>query len=145
LLLARPAKEPRRVLWPPQGGINPDEIPFDAARRELLEEIGLEIVDNCEGIVLGGLRYKTKQRDGYTEGKLLVAIGVEVVDRNIRINQSEISSARFYGVQPMIATLICNRLFRPETEEKSEFFIQMTEIFTNTWLPASDSNDLRNI
>ena len=80
VIAVRSAKAPQGTGWKlPQGGIEVDELVYEAARRELGEETGLEIHEHDLAFSLRGL-WATREwpadrppRDGFELGKLYVA------------------------------------------------------------------------
>jgi ADP-ribose pyrophosphatase YjhB (NUDIX family) len=96
-------------MWlPPGGHIDENELPCDAAKREVLEETGLkvELVGN-EEILGNGVKKlvhpKVLQLEDIEEGHQhinLVYYG-KIIDGNIKINENESTGIRWFSVNDL--------------------------------------------
>jgi 8-oxo-dGTP pyrophosphatase MutT (NUDIX family) len=88
ILLVRHTYGPRRRWELPGGGVKRREEPVDAARREIREELGIEIDDWTE---LGDLWDRmVRRRDR------LWCFSAEIGDRPLRLDRAEIAEAEWF-------------------------------------------------
>ena len=136
-LLVQPEKEDSLCLWPVQGGIGLEETVEQAASRELQEEVNGLICPDW-ATVLGGMRYRTQTRDGYSQGKLLVAVHVNVsLDnvsaRNVQVVPGEVKRIAYVPAGDVLQQMEENRVLRPKTHEKVEFLKIMYAHVLKRW------------
>jgi len=125
IALVQSKHETGGLWWPVQGGTD-NEPPRVAAANELHEEIGLEVCPDWVTI-LGSIKYPTRPRDGYTEGKYIIACGVVYNALRARFspNLNEISDLKTVPLVEFSKVMKRNKDIRPETAIKADFLTEM--------------------
>lgn len=79
------------------GAMEPGETPEEAARRECLEETGLEVELTGIETVVGGPRYEVTYPNGDRVAPVAVIFGAEIVGGELRPDGVEVDSVEWFA------------------------------------------------
>jgi 8-oxo-dGTP pyrophosphatase MutT (NUDIX family) len=92
----------------PGGSIDIDEIPEDAARREVFEETGLSV--RLDGIltVLGGSEFHAHYKNGDEVAYVATVYRGSVTDGQLRVDGDEVTAAQWFARDELAAIPLTN-------------------------------------
>jgi 8-oxo-dGTP diphosphatase len=108
LLLVQQAAERKGYKWgPPAGGMDPHEDPLKAAKREVREEIGVDV----ELYDLLGIY--TVDRGEKSSGVGFVFRG-KIIPDQIKLREGEIKDCKYFSPSEIEVLILQEKLYKPE-------------------------------